>query len=213
MPLSWADDVAPARKPGVDCAGVFASVPLPPDTAGDSTMLHELDLGMLREGSHYRVYIDVQCKGGPGMPWQVQCEGGPGMQIAAAMVPRPSVDPAVAVAAAVMSEAVRLQVNLCCGERGSVERVCEIALQRQAPVVVTGSADAGGGSAGAAASASALLQLKLRARVMDRGTGTPLLKAGVECVGREPTSDEETEWAGFCAENGGDDGDSDSGDG
>ena len=36
-----------------------------------------------------------------------------------------------------------------------------------------------------------------RARVMRRGTGTPLLKCGIDCTGREATSDEETEWQGF----------------
>ena len=85
MPLSWADDVAPSRKPL--CAGVFASLSLPPSGAGDANVL---DLGMLREGSHYRVLVDVLCEAAPGAAWRMQCEGGPGMQVAATTVPRPS---------------------------------------------------------------------------------------------------------------------------
>jgi len=216
MPLTWAEDVAPAQEPPRhDGAVVFAT--LSAVSGGAGVQSHRLDLGMVNEGKHYRAFIEVMRAGAAqgALAWRVDAKGGAGVQVAAAMVP------AVAPGGGV----TRLQLHFCYERarasagasphlRGG-ECECEVLL---IPEFAAGAGapgtDAAGGSAAAGAGSDAgggggggagSQKLILRARVMEKGTGTPVLKAGVECVGREAASDEETEWAGFASSSGDDD--------
>lgn len=215
MPLTWAEDVVPAQEPPRhDGAVVFAT--LSTVSGGAGVQSHLLDLGMVNEGKHYRAFIEVMRAGAAqeALAWRVDAKGGSGVQVAAAIVP-----------AAVPGGVTRLQLHFCyefarasagaSPHLRSGECECEVLL---IPEVAAGArapgADTAGGSAAAGAGSDAgrgggggagSQQLILRARVMEKGTGTPVLKAGVECVGREAASDEETEWGGFASSSDDDD--------